>query len=56
MKYDDLFLYGSLVDLDIGYWKAQRKLLPEDSAYRLAPRVPRYSAWAASVSSRRRRR
>jgi hypothetical protein len=37
MRWDDLFLNGSLVDLDISFWRGQRKLLPQDLCLSLGP-------------------
>ncbi len=37
MRYDDLFAAGSLVDIDISFWRGQRQLLPEDLCLSLGP-------------------
>ena len=37
MKWETLFDAGSLVDLDISFWRGQRKLLPEDLCLSLGP-------------------
>ncbi|MCZ6690203.1 MAG: DUF3150 domain-containing protein [Planctomycetota bacterium] len=41
MKWEDLFLNGSLIDLDISFWRGQRKLLPEDLNLELGPAAER---------------
>ncbi|MCZ6689750.1 MAG: DUF3150 domain-containing protein [Planctomycetota bacterium] len=41
MKWEDLFLNGSLIDLDISWWRGQRKLLAEDLNLELGPAAER---------------
>ncbi len=41
MKWEDLFLNGSLIDLDISWWRGQRKLLAADLNLELGPAAER---------------
>ena len=41
MKWEDLFLNGSLIDLDISFWRGQRKLVADDLGLDLGPAAER---------------
>ena len=41
MRWDDLFCNGSLIDLDISFWRGQRKLLAADLNLELGPAAER---------------